>query len=357
MIVRGAEGQPRHAQGFLLDVTERREAEHALLGSEERFRSMVSNVPGVIFRCAIDADWTVEYISDAIEELTGYPSSDFIASRVRPLVSVIHPEDQALVAETVDAAVEEDRPYAVEYRVVTRDGSTKWVLERGQAVEGPDGQLVLDGAIFDASETKEAQERLREAEIRYRTLVENLPLAMYMRTLDMEDANLYVSAQVERILGYPVEAWKDDPELISKIVHPEDVEMVKAEGKRVRETGEPFRGEYRCIAADGRTVWVMDETYLVRDGRRKRRGLSSRQSWSRRTTPSSAPTSKAGSRAGTRAPSEPTAGRRRRPSASPSRFLCLPSAARSRSPSSSRCERAKASCTRRSCASERTARR
>jgi PAS domain S-box-containing protein len=265
MIVRGAEGQPQHAQGFLLDVTERREAEEALLGSEERFRSLVSNVPGVIFRCAIDDDWTVEYISDAIEELTGYPSSDFIGSRVRPLVSVIHPEDQALVAETVDAAAQEDRPYAVEYRVVTRDGSTKWVLERGQAVEAPDGQLVLDGVIFDATEAKEAQERLREAETRYRTLVEQLPLAMYMRTLDMEDSNLYVSAQVERILGYPVEAWKDDPDLISKIVHPEDVEMVMTEGKRVRETGEPFRGEYRCIAADGRTVWVLDETYLVRD--------------------------------------------------------------------------------------------
>jgi PAS domain S-box-containing protein len=265
MIVRDAEGQPQHAQGFLLDVTERREAEEALLGSEERFRTLVSNVPGVIFRCAIDENWTVEYISDAIEELTGYPASDFVGNRVRPLVSVIHPEDQALVAETIDAAAADDRPYAVEYRVLTRDGSTRWVLERGQAVERPDGQLVLDGAIFDATEAKEAQDRLRDAEVRYRTLVEQLPLALYMRPLDMDGTNLYVSAQVETILGYPVDAWSNEPDLLSKIVHPDDVEMVIAEGRRVRETGEPFRGEYRCIAADGRTVWVLDETYLVRD--------------------------------------------------------------------------------------------
>jgi len=159
MIVRDAEGQPQHAQGFLLDVTERREAEEALLGSEERFRTLVSNVPGVIFRCAIDENWTIEYVSDAIEELTGYPASDFVGNHVRPLVSVIHPEDQALVAEIVDAAVEEDRPYAVEYRVVTRDGSTRWVLERGQAVERPDGQLVLDGAIFDVTAQKAAEEQ------------------------------------------------------------------------------------------------------------------------------------------------------------------------------------------------------
>jgi PAS domain S-box-containing protein len=265
MIVRDAEGQPQHAQGFLLDVTERKEAEEALLGSEERFRTLVSNVPGVIFRCAIDENWTVEYISDAIEELTGYPASDFIENRVRPLVSVIHPEDQALVAEAVDAATEEDRPYAVEYRVVARDGSTRWVLERGQAVERPDGELVLDGAIFDATEAKEAQERLREAETRYRTLVEQLPLAMYIRPLEMEGSNIFVSPQVEQILGYPADYWREDPETLQNVVHPDDVEMVVAEGRRVRETGEPFRGEYRCIAADGRTVWVLDETYLVRD--------------------------------------------------------------------------------------------
>jgi PAS domain S-box-containing protein len=265
MVVTNGEGQPQHAQGFLLDVTERREAEEALLGSEERFRTMVSNVPGVIFRCAIDEDWTTEYISDAIEELTGYPASDFFGSRVRPLVSIIHPEDRAAVAEAIEAAVEEDRPYAVEYRVVTRDGSTRWVLERGQAVERPDGELVLDGAIFDATEAKGSEERLREAERRYRTLVEQLPLAMYIRPLEMEGSNIFVSPQVEQILGYPADHWREDPETLQNVVHPDDVEMVVAEGRRVRETGEPFRGEYRCIAADGRTVWVLDETYLVRD--------------------------------------------------------------------------------------------
>jgi len=265
MIVRNAEGQLQHAQGFLLDVTERREAEEALLGSEERFRTLVSNVPGVIFRCALDHDWTAEYVSDAIEELTGYPASDFIANRVRPLVSIIHPDDQATVAETVEAAVEADRPYAVEYRVVTSDGSTRWVLERGQAVEREDGEVVLDGAIFDASEAKEAQELLREAETRYRTLVEQLPLAMYIRPLEMEGSNIFVAPQIEQILGYPAEYWREDSETLKNVVHPDDVEMVVAEGRRVRETGEPFRGEYRCIAADGRTVWVLDETYLVRD--------------------------------------------------------------------------------------------
>jgi PAS domain S-box-containing protein len=265
MVVTNGEGHPQHAQGFLLDVTERREAEEALLGSEERFRTMVSNVPGVIFRCAIDEDWTTEYISDAIEELTGYPASDFFASRVRPLVSIIHPEDREAVAEAIEAAVQEDRPYAVEYRVVTRDGSTRWVLERGQAVERPDGELVLDGAIFDATEAKGSEDRLRAAERRYRTLVEQLPLAMYIRPLEMEGSNIFVSPQVEQILGYPADHWREDPETLQNVVHPDDVEMVVAEGRRVRETGEPFRGEYRCIAADGRTVWVLDETYLVRD--------------------------------------------------------------------------------------------
>jgi PAS domain S-box-containing protein len=123
---------------------------------------------------------------------------------------------------------------------------------------------VLDGAIFDATEAKEAQERLREAEIRYRTLVEQLPLVVYIGALDEHNSAIYMSPQIEGMLGYPVQDWLDDREFFVKALHPGDRERVLAEIERAREANEPFRSEYRLVGKDGRVVWVQDETRLVR---------------------------------------------------------------------------------------------
>jgi PAS domain S-box-containing protein len=135
-----------------------REAEEALRESEGRFRSMATNVPGVIYRCALDADWTMEFISDEIEKMTGHPASDFIGNSTRTYASVIHPDDRAMVERVVCESVAAGQRYAIEYRVTCVDGSTRWVYERGRAITGDPGEaLWLDGAIFDISERKRAE--------------------------------------------------------------------------------------------------------------------------------------------------------------------------------------------------------
>jgi PAS domain S-box-containing protein len=131
--------------------------------------------------------------------------------------------------------------------------------------------LALESARLYAAARDELQERrraeaaLREAEIRYRTLVEHLPLVTYISPIDSPVGNLYVSPQVEELLGYPVSDWIESPTLLTETVHPDDVERVLADAARLRETGEPLRSEYRYIKADGSLVWVLDETILVRD--------------------------------------------------------------------------------------------
>jgi PAS domain S-box-containing protein len=162
--LRGARGLPR---GFLKigqDVTERREAEAALRESELRFRSLVSNVPGAIFHGAIrEGHPTMEYVSDRIEEITGYPASDFTADRVRTYVSVVHPEDLPKNEEAVARAIERGEPYVLEYRILHADGGTRWVIERGSGVLSRAGEpLWIDGAIFDSTEHRRlAEERER----------------------------------------------------------------------------------------------------------------------------------------------------------------------------------------------------
>jgi len=105
--------------------------------------------PGVSFRCALDADWTMETIGEGVRELTGYPASDFIGNAVRTYASVIHPDDAAEVDRVVGAAVAARRPYTIEYRVVDVHGRARPVREHGRPVIARDDAVAwLDGVVF-----------------------------------------------------------------------------------------------------------------------------------------------------------------------------------------------------------------
>src|SRR3954452_2066852 len=135
-----------------------------LRANEAMLRSLVDSIPGAIYRCAADGDWTMEWLSDEIETMTGYPASDFIDNAVRTFESIEHPDDHEYVAAGVMRSLETGRPYSLEYRLVRKDGSICWVLERGLAQQAGDGRNWLDGAVFDGTPRREAQRPLREHE-------------------------------------------------------------------------------------------------------------------------------------------------------------------------------------------------
>src|SRR5918992_3544622 len=136
-----------------------------LRANEALLHSLVANIPGAVYRCACDEDWTMLWLSDEIATISGYEASDFIASRVRTFTSVIHPDDREQVERSVMDGVTAGRPFTLEYRIVRSDGEVRCVLERGQAQEAGDGRRWLDGAIFDVTERRAAQQALREHEI------------------------------------------------------------------------------------------------------------------------------------------------------------------------------------------------
>jgi PAS domain S-box-containing protein len=125
--------------------------------------SLARNIPGAIYRCALDRDWTMHLIGEEIERITGYPAEDFVENRRRTFVSLIHVEDREHVERTVWDAVRAGRPFELEYRVVTASGDERWVLERGCAVRG-DREEWLDGIIFDITERRRFEEAARRAE-------------------------------------------------------------------------------------------------------------------------------------------------------------------------------------------------
>jgi diguanylate cyclase (GGDEF)-like protein/PAS domain S-box-containing protein len=107
-----------------------------------------------------------------------------------------------------------------------------------------------------------------EVDRRYRTLIEQLPLVVYLDELDSISSNIFTSRQIEPILGYTVEEWASDPELFTRLLHPEDRERVLAAHVHTHETHEPLSLEYRLIARDGRVVWLRDEGVVVVDEQR-----------------------------------------------------------------------------------------
>ena len=153
---------------FIRDISARRDQELALRRSEERFRTLIENIPGAVYRCLADEDWTMEFISDEIEAVTGHPASDFLGNVVRSYASVISADDRAAVLGVVGAAIDNRSPFILEYRIVRADGTERWVYEKGQPVYEEDGSIRwLDGAIFDVTHRKLAEaerDRLLQAE-------------------------------------------------------------------------------------------------------------------------------------------------------------------------------------------------
>jgi signal transduction histidine kinase len=125
--------------------------------------SLARNIPGAIYRCTLDPDWTMRLIGDEIERISGYPAEDFIDNRRRTYGSVIHPDDRAHVERSVWEAVEHGRQFEIEYRLVTASGDERWVLERGCVAEGEEHRW-LDGIIFDITHRRRFEETARRAE-------------------------------------------------------------------------------------------------------------------------------------------------------------------------------------------------
>jgi PAS domain S-box-containing protein len=238
-------------------------------GSElRRLRALVGDLDAVVWE-ADAASGRFTFVSQRAWDMLGYAPKMWIDSPSF-WADHLHPDDRERALEGFMAGISQGRPHDMEYRFLHRDGSIVWLRDIGHAVRDNQGNpVVLRGLMVEITQHKLAEERRAEAEQRYRRLVEQLPGMVYMESVEREGDEpghlIYVSPQVESMLGYRVEEWLADPTLWSSRLHPDDVPRLKAVYRRVTERGDPYRADYRMFARDGSLVFIHDEAALVRE--------------------------------------------------------------------------------------------
>ncbi len=239
--------------GITHHITERKQAEDALRESEAQFRTLVANIPGVVYRCAHSQEWQGMFLSDAIEDLFGYPASDFTRGGTRTFSSIIYPEDVKRVEQIVEAALAERQPFALEYRIVHSDGSLRWVSEKGQGIFGEQGELLwLDGVIFDITKRKQAESALKANHEFLQTVLDTNPNLIWVK--DREDRVVLANQALADFFGTTVE------DLLGKInydlFNPADAELCIAQDQEVINTlRQKFIPEEAFPSVTGEVRW------------------------------------------------------------------------------------------------------
>lgn len=158
---------------IIQDVTEKKRMERELKENERQLSSLISHLPGFVYRCMYDHDWTMLYISNSVEKITGYSANDFSSGRIT-FNDIIKSEFRELINEKWDIAIQEHSFFELEYVITTASNDEKWIWERGKAVYDENGNvLFLEGYIEDVSIRKNNEMELKESEEKYRLVLDN----------------------------------------------------------------------------------------------------------------------------------------------------------------------------------------
>ncbi|MGH2636890.1 MAG: PAS domain-containing protein [Actinomycetota bacterium] len=268
VVERDAAGNPSLVQGLMYDVTERKRAEEHVAQAEARYRTLVERVPAVTYTW--DATYRsgeapASYISPQVRQLLGYGQDEFGDPTLWN--RLIHPEDAERVMAEWEACEKGDTAFRAEYRMFTHDGETIWIRDEAVPVgRDEQGHPLFQGVVFDITERKAAEDKVRATELRYRSLVEHMPVVTYLNDYRSQPEQRYISPGIEQLLGYSQSEWLADAHIWHRAVHPEDRERVLEETRRAEATGDPRRSEYRMIGKDSRVVWVHDDARIVEAG-------------------------------------------------------------------------------------------
>ncbi|MDX1491876.1 MAG: PAS domain-containing protein [Pseudohongiellaceae bacterium] len=225
---------------------------------------LLQQIPGLVYRCKIDPAWTMLYLSDACEALTGYPALDLLENSKLSYASIILPEDRSMVQQLVAKAVRAKKDFRCTYRIKTKSGTIKWVREIGEAItlEG-ESSKVLQGYIADITREKINEEALAKSQQNFDLLADAMPLIVW--TADADGITDYTSASFFSYTGL-----SEDTDLILSecwrvAIHAADRNMVSAAWRVANQTASEYVREYRLLNKDGSYRWHLSQARPLLD--------------------------------------------------------------------------------------------
>jgi diguanylate cyclase (GGDEF)-like protein/PAS domain S-box-containing protein len=250
---------------------ERRKVSEELDRAESRYQALIEQLPSVTYiykeHLTDPAKARDEYISPQIVNLLGVTQEEWMSESLI-WERFIHPDDRTQYHEAAAAVFPIGDPFDHEYRMIRPDGRIIWILETARRVDtsSPD-EVTWLGEYYDITKIREAEANLTETSTRYRTMLEQVPLAIYLEHVNTGSESVpcfYVSPQIAGLTGYTPAEWLE-PRRWEQTLHPEDRDRVRNRwAEATRQRGQ-FLADYRLIAQDGRTVWIHDEAVLVFD--------------------------------------------------------------------------------------------
>jgi PAS domain S-box-containing protein len=186
------------------DITERKKNEETLIENQRTLETLISNLPGVAYKCRNDPQWTMEFVSDGCFQLTGHQAEDLIMNKKISYNDLIHPDDRQMVWETIQTSLKENKPFKIIYRIITSELENRYVWEQGRGIFSSDGNLmVLEGFITDITDRITNEEEIKKSEAYYKTIFENTGTA----TIIIENNTIIslANSEFEKLSGYSKE--------------------------------------------------------------------------------------------------------------------------------------------------------
>ncbi len=150
----------RSMTAVLVQADERQKTINVIREGQRKLDNLISNLPGFVYRCKNDADWTMEYLSEGFTKLTGYAVDELI-HKTTSYNELIHPHDRKRIRQAIQKTIKQDGHFQIEYLLLCKDGSEKWMWEQGNLIKRGTPQEMLEGYVTDITEWKTREQHLQ----------------------------------------------------------------------------------------------------------------------------------------------------------------------------------------------------